>query len=286
LADLVGLMHAAAMEQLDDENFAIDAALAQGQLMRQQSMAARASAARAILGAAPSWLEGLSQLIRFGLAGTSKMAQAAYVAHFICDGVDQAEVSAKIKRLRILAKGRSDEIEPTVPTFVHASPFAPLFNTLGPRGERWVPIHGILAPSRVFALDEAVRAVFAREAAMMRALGVWVGFMFENVGSSGFLYEIAFYWPGQPNAFHRAKLSDEFLAGLPSYEHSQAALDLVHALKSEIIDLYRAHGATHFQLGKVYPYAQSLMPQTLSLIRAIKAELDPKGLMNPGALGL
>jgi D-lactate dehydrogenase (cytochrome) len=286
LADLVALMHAAAMEQLDDENFAIDSALAQGQLMRQQSMAARASAARAILGAAPSLLGGLGQLIRFGLAGTSKMAQAAFVAHFICDGVDQSEVTAKIKRLRALAKGRSDEIAPTVPTFVHASPFAPLFNTLGPRGERWVPIHGILAPSRVLGLDEAIRAVFAREAERMRALGVWVGFMFENVGSSGFLYEIAFYWPGQPNAFHRAKLTGEFLAGLPAYEHSQAALDLVHALKTEIIELYRAHGATHFQLGKVYPYTQSLMPQTLSLIRAIKAELDPRGLMNPGALGL
>jgi D-lactate dehydrogenase (cytochrome) len=45
------------------------------------------------------------------------------------------------------------------------------------------------------------------------------------------------------------------------------------------------HGAGHFQLGRAYPYRQRLSPQAISLLGAVKAELDPQGLMNPGALG-
>jgi D-lactate dehydrogenase (cytochrome) len=48
----------------------------------------------------------------------------------------------------------------------------------------------------------------------------------------------------------------------------------------------KARSAIHFQLGKMYPYATELAPETLNLIRAVKAQLDPDHLMNPGALGL
>jgi FAD/FMN-containing dehydrogenase len=40
----------------------------------------------------------------------------------------------------------------------------------------------------------------------------------------------------------------------------------------------------HMQLGKAYPYMRGRESQSTALIRQIKTELDPKGLMNPGGL--
>ena len=40
------------------------------------------------------------------------------------------------------------------------------------------------------------------------------------------------------------------------------------------------------QLGKAYPYLRNRDPEAEAAIRALKRELDPKGLMNPGGLQL
>ena len=46
----------------------------------------------------------------------------------------------------------------------------------------------------------------------------------------------------------------------------------------------RANGAANLQLGKFYDYRAGRDPAALALLDAIKAQLDPKGLMNPGVL--
>ncbi|WP_143150285.1 FAD-linked oxidase C-terminal domain-containing protein [Erythrobacter sanguineus] len=66
----------------------------------------------------------------------------------------------------------------------------------------------------------------------------------------------------------------------------RAARDYADELKGAIIDLYQEFGAAHFQIGRAYPYASRLNPQALALLQAIKRQLDPHSLMNPGALGL
>ena len=45
-------------------------------------------------------------------------------------------------------------------------------------------------------------------------------------------------------------------------------------------------GAVHFQIGRAYNYLPRLAPPTRALVQALKAQLDPRGLMNPGCLGL
>jgi FAD/FMN-containing dehydrogenase len=55
-------------------------------------------------------------------------------------------------------------------------------------------------------------------------------------------------------------------------------------LKRETADLMRNLGCTHFQIGKFYSYREGRNPASLALFDAIKAALDPKGLMNPGVL--
>jgi len=60
---------------------------------------------------------------------------------------------------------------------------------------------------------------------------------------------------------------------------------LVDEIRSRIVDVFAEFGAASNQIGKTYPMLASLNPDSRSLLRALKHELDPEGLMNPGALG-
>jgi FAD/FMN-containing dehydrogenase len=57
-------------------------------------------------------------------------------------------------------------------------------------------------------------------------------------------------------------------------------------IKGRVVDLMHEHGGVHFQIGKVYPYARDHDPAHWALLKAMKAQLDPKGILNPGNLGL
>ena len=70
------------------------------------------------------------------------------------------------------------------------------------------------------------------------------------------------------------------------YKRTAETAALVARLKQGVIDLMHAHGAAHLQIGKTYPYLDGRNPASVALLRAIKAELDPHDILNPGALGL
>ena len=57
-------------------------------------------------------------------------------------------------------------------------------------------------------------------------------------------------------------------------------------LRERIGELMSQHGAAHLQIGKTYPYLAGRNPASMALLRAIKAELDPRNILNPGVLGL
>jgi FAD/FMN-containing dehydrogenase len=285
LPELAQCMRLAAMEGLDDEHFAIDAALAQGQIARQSGVGAVIDMAKAVLRSSPSLISGLAKLVTMAASGAKALQNAKYMLHFIVEGVSGAEVKAKLGRLRqLMAAGY--EIPNSMPTVVRGMPFAPFFNALGPKGERWVPLHGVLPHSKVVDFHKALEAFYAARADEMTRLGVWTGSMFETVNASGFLYEIAIYWPGVQTDYHRAVIPHDYLRSLPVYADNSEVSAFIETLKSDIIALFGAFGAIHFQLGKMYPYATELAPETLALVRAVKTQLDPDGLMNPGALGL
>ena len=49
--------------------------------------------------------------------------------------------------------------------------------------------------------------------------------------------------------------------------------------------VFAEFGAASNQIGKTYPMLASLNPDSRDVLKALKRELDPEGLMNPGALG-
>lgn len=284
--DFHAAVRAAQVEHLDDENFGLDLSLSQGQIAKQEGVATKAKMAGEVLRAAPSKLAGLKQLAGMAVAGQRAMRAGQWMHHFIIEGSNQAEAAAKAARLRSLLEPYGREIANSVPSFVRTLPFAPLNNVLGPKGERWVPLHGVLRHSDVLAFHDALTDFYAAREPDMTRLGVWTGGMFSPVGSSGFLYEIAIYWPDTLTAYHRRMLDAAFLSGLPAYPENPEARAYVDQLKRDLVALYAAHGAAHFQLGRAYPYLERLDARARALLLALKRELDPQRLMNPGALGL
>jgi len=121
---------------------------------------------------------------------------------------------------------------------------------------------------------------------VMDAHGIFTGAMFMAVGASAFIYEPTFYWPDARTIFHDRMVPADHLAGLPAYAASSAARAEVDRMKHDVIDLMHAHGGAHLQIGKVYPLLDGRNAASVTLLRAIKAALDPQDILNPGALGL
>ncbi len=69
-------------------------------------------------------------------------------------------------------------------------------------------------------------------------------------------------------------------------EPRPAAREAVEDLRLKIIDVMDAHGGIHFQIGRWYPYTRDRDDTFLNLLRELKTQVDPKGILNPGALGL
>ncbi|MEQ8515539.1 MAG: FAD-binding oxidoreductase [Chromatocurvus sp.] len=279
-------MRRIALERLEDTHCALDGALSRGQIARQDSAGNTFKVAMSILTTSPSWFAGVRQLVRSAISARRVISRSAYMTHYIVEGVGKAEADVRLQRIRELVMGLGREIPATVPSVIRGMPFAPFFNTLGPEGERWVPLHGILPHSRASGFHAALETFFQERATDMARLGIWHGSMFATVGSSGFLYELALYWPDETSAYHRDVVPADYLEALPRYPANPEARDYIHRLKEDLIALYAAHGASHFQLGKVYPYASALSPPALALVEAIKRATDPRGALSPGVLGL
>ncbi len=146
-----------ASERLDDKSFGLDQALQQGQIARQDA-GSMLGIARSIWSSSPNATTALASLARMAAAGTRDLARAPYAAHYIVDGHERLEARSKIATLRGIATGFGREIANSVPMVVRANPFQPLHNMLGPAGERWVPLHGLLPHSRVVAFHEELTA--------------------------------------------------------------------------------------------------------------------------------
>ncbi|XUU60521.1 FAD-binding oxidoreductase [Erythrobacter sp. HA6-11] len=234
--------------------------------------------------AAGSVTGAVGRMARVAMAGRRFLDGAAYTAHFMVEARDRDEMRSRLNAIKSLARG-GKEIVNTVPLATRSAPF-PELPVTHPDGRRLLPIHGVIADSRIKAFHEEYIALKKRREAQLAQHKVTIAEFFAGIAGIGTLYEPVFYWPDSQMLYHERR-TPAYLDGVAQeYPDNPEGRALVRELVEEIVGLMREHGSTHFQLGRLYPYASTREGEADALLRDLKQRLDPKGVLNPGALGL
>lgn len=285
-ADYCAAMSEIGRRGLASEAFGFDPFL-QAQRMKRDSLASDAKSLVKMVKSQGGFWKGLKEGAKVVVAGRSFLDDCAFSIHLICEGRNQAAVDADIKAVEAIVIANGGRIvENTIPKILRANPFPPPNSMAGPDGERWAPVHGIVKHSKALATIDALTGLFEANASEMERLGVGAGYMFLVVGRTGFLIEPCFYWPDEQWDIHKHFIENAHFAKLPVHPRNNAARALVEQLRMEVIAIFGEMGGIHFQLGRTYPIKQRSDPGAWAILEAVKAKVDPKGLMNPGALGL
>lgn len=279
-------MSAVAREGLASESFGFDPFL-QAQRMKRDSLASDAKSLVNMMKAQGSLLKGLKEGAKVALAGRSFLDDVPFSLHCISERRRQNEADADMAEItRLIEAAGGKAIENTIPKILRANPFPPVNSMVGPEGERWVPVHGFLPHSKLTEGWNAVQALFASRADEMAALGVNAGAMLAAVSPQVCLIEPVFFWPEELNPLHRHAVEPAHLAKLKGFPANAASTALVAELRAGVVAEFQKLGAVHLQIARTYPLKAGHSPATWDLLKSLKAKVDPKGLMNPGSLGL
>ncbi|MCC5866574.1 MAG: FAD-binding oxidoreductase [Wenzhouxiangella sp.] len=227
--------------------------------------------------------QGLLSGARLALRGRRFLNARCYSIHAVIEAASKAALVEQVKRARTLVVG-GEEIPGSIPRALRAAPFAPPNTMLGPAGERWLPVHGIVPHSQAVTCFEALKTLQAEEADCLHKHGIRIGFLYATVAAQATLIEPVFYWPDSHTIYHRRRVEESHRQAIGEPEANPAARTEVFRLRQRAADILRGHGAVHFQLGKFYSYRRGRNPASLALADAIKHQLDPQGLFNPGSL--
>lgn len=283
--------YCAAMSEIGRRSLAAEAfgfdPFLQAQRMKRDSLASDARQLVGMMKSQGGFWKGLKEGARVVAAGRSFLEEANFSIHLICEGRHQAAVDADMKAVeQIVTSHGGRVVENTIPKILRANPFPPPNSMAGPDGERWAPVHGVVRHSRALEAIDALTALFEAHRDDMERLGVGAGYMFLLVGRTGFLVEPCFYWPDEQWEIHRRFIERGHFDKLTRHPRNPEARALVEKLRQGVIDVFGRVDAIHFQIGRTYPLRERSDPRSWALLGAIKRELDPGNLMNPGALGL
>jgi FAD/FMN-containing dehydrogenase len=231
-------------------------------------------------------LGGVKDAVRIAMTGRQALKDVEYAMNVSVDGRSQAEVDHALAAIRKIVGTVGKEVEPTVPRAVRGAPFLPPNDILGPKGQRWAPSHGIAPHSKIVAVADALAAFFANRSELLARHGIEWGFVTFAISTTAILIEPMLYWPGAREAYHERMIQPSHLAKLPVLAADEVTAGVVRTLRADLTDFWVAQGCAHLQIGKTYQFLPNRQPAVRRLIEAIKAAVDPHGLVNPGALGL
>nr|WP_315474556.1 FAD-binding oxidoreductase [uncultured Sandarakinorhabdus sp.] len=280
---ICALLRGVAEQRLASEIIAMDAEVAR-QNAGPPRLWADLKALAAIGLASGNPVTALRRMAQVALAGRGFLDKALYTLHFVVEARDADERRSRLRAIRQLA-GDCAEIVNTVPLATRANPFPDLPVT-HPDGRRMLPIHGMFAWSQVAAFHLAYGDWKAANAQALAAHGITMAEFFAVVAGIGILYEPVFYWADGLRVFHERRTPDWLQSSLPRHAENPAARALVQDSVDQLVALMATHGASHFQIGRLYPYQQRHEAGRGELLRALKRQLDPDNICNPGALGL
>lgn len=285
-AGLIRAMSEVSRRRLAEACFAFDPTL-QRQRLKRESLLADVKALGNVVAKQGGVLRGLREGVRTAVAGRGFLDEASFSVHFVIEEATPAAAEDGARRIAAICTGAGGrEVENSIPKIARANPFGPLNSMVGPAGERWLPVHGLVPHSKAIAAFEAIESLFERNEAVLEAHGIVHGTLLTFADTNCLVIEPVFYWPDELNALHRHTVEDSLLDRFTRFPENPAGRAEVMRLRREIVGVFRAMGAAHLQIGRLYPYLDGLEAAPRRLIEAVKDHLDPEGRVNPGALGL
>ncbi len=283
--ELLRAMAEMARAEVASEMCAFDPGLTRVRMARA-SLATDVKTLGSVVAREKSFGKGLMAAAKIALGGRNFVEADEYPLHVIADGRSAGGVAHDIAAARRIASECGGvEIPNTVAKVIRAVPFPPLNSALGPAGEAWVPVHGHVSLSNAPALFDDIQALFARLAPDFETHGISTGYLFTTMSTNAITIEPVFFWPHGWRPVHEATVETSHLARLTQRPPNPAATAVVAQARAGVIALCRKYGAAHFQIGRAYPYRASRDAASMALLDAVKAVVDPHGLLNPGGLG-
>lgn len=278
VAALVGLMRG----QVVTRGFAMDRLRARAATKLEAGEAARTlGAVVARAGSVGQALRDTAQLAKAALTpGTDSVPWAL---HLTAEADTERAAAERIAAARaVCAAGR--EIDNVIPKTLRAKPFS-IRGMVGPEGERWVPVHGILPLSRAVGALAALEAVIAEDQPALDRVGLAVNWVISSMGAYVTI-EPMFYWRDALEPIHLGALSPRNRERFGAFAANPEGRALARRLRLRLRDVLDAQDAVHAQIGRFYRFTEQMDDGSAALLRRIKAALDREGRMNPGVLGL
>jgi D-lactate dehydrogenase (cytochrome) len=223
-------------------------------------------------------MKDMAQLAR----GRHTLAEHPWSLHLTAEGPTEAAARAQLDLAR--EQLQAAEIDNVVPKTLRAKPYS-IRGLVGPDGERWVPVHGVLPLSRARACMADLRAHLESQSEPLQRAGVTVQWLCSSAGPYVTI-EPMFYWRDALDPIQLAHLSERNRARFSGFPENAPARDLVRRLRGELRDAFARHGAVHAQVGRFYRLTEMMDPGSRELLARVNRALDTEGRMNPGALNL
>jgi FAD/FMN-containing dehydrogenase len=232
-----------------------------------------------------SLLGGLKDAAKIALAGRRDWQAEVYLMHVTIDEFSGPAADEKLKAVEAITErfgGRA--IPPSYPRAHRARPFTALADD-SRVPERTLPTHAVCPHSRALEVARNVYAVFEETAELRAKHNITWALISSTVGPSATLIEPLIYYPDARGA-HYARTPKPGETP-PSFGEADAGtIEALRVLRQKLKASFLPCGVAHLQIGKSYPYREGRDPATWALLEGIKAVVDPKGLINPGSLGL
>ena len=265
--------------------FGMDPVL-QHQRIKRASMAKGVKAIKSMLASADNKLEAIKDATRIATKGKRFIDEHGYSMHVIVEGNSKAEIEEKVERARSICLQEGSEIANSVPRMLYGDPFVDMTTSVGPAGERWLPMHGLFALSDGDKAWEQIEKLFERFSKKFEEHEIVVGYLLAAVSTTTFVVEPVFYWPGPRTIWSETVLSASDLSKLQNFPENAETNRIVNEAREALNNLFDELGAAHLQIGKKYHYREHLQEPSSSLLESLKNAVDPKRLMNPKSLGL
>jgi len=229
---------------------------------------------------------GLKAAVGIVTAGTNFLADYNYSMHLTVEGLDDEDCQKRLGIVDNICLQKGGRIEPSIPQVLRANPFQHVGQyLLGHEGQRWVPIHANLPISKVPTAYERTSQYFRDNAATLEKHKIETGFS-TSIAGTDMIFEPQFFWPDSVTAFHLGMMKPDDVRKYRNNPADPEAYQAVQKIMRDLTDIFLELGAVHQQLGKFYRYKDALDPINWELLTKLKESVDPKGLINPGALGL